>query len=51
MVKAKLDTIEQQALGDEAFISYISYFQWFLAAAFVLLLVELFIPERKLKLS
>lgn len=46
-IMAQLNTIEQTALGDEAFISYQSYFQWFLAAAFLLLLIELFIPERK----
>jgi Ca-activated chloride channel family protein len=50
-VKAKLDTIEQQALGDEAFTSYASYFQWFLAAAFLLLIIESLIPERKIKLT
>jgi Ca-activated chloride channel family protein len=51
-IKAQLDTIEKQSLGDEAFVSYISYFQWFLAAALLLLVIELFIPERrKLKLS
>jgi Ca-activated chloride channel family protein len=50
-IKAQIDTIEQQSLGDEAFINYISYFQWFLAAALLLLILELFIPERKFKLS
>lgn len=49
-IKAQLNTIEQQSIGDEAFINYISYFQWFLAAAFLLLIIELLIPERKLKL-
>jgi len=50
-IKAQINTIEQQSLGDEAFVNYISYFQWFLAAALLLLLIEFFIPERKLKLS
>ena len=50
-IKAQLDTIEQQSLGDEAFINYLSYFQWFLAAGFILLLLENFIPERKLTFS
>ena len=50
-IKAQINTIEQQSLSDEAFINYNSYFQWFLAAAFILLLIELFIPERKLKLN
>ncbi len=48
-ILAQLNTIEQTALGDDTFISYQSYFQWFLAAAFLLLLIELFIPERKYK--
>lgn len=47
-IKAQLNTIEQTALGDDAFVNYKSYFQWFLAAALLLLLIELFIPERKL---
>lgn len=50
-VKAQLDTIEQKTLGDDAFVNYKSYFQWFLAAALVLLLLELFMPERKLKVT
>ena len=50
-IKAQINTIEQQSLGDEAFTNYTSYFQWFLAAAFLLLLIEIFIPERKLKLT
>jgi Ca-activated chloride channel family protein len=50
-IKAQINTIEQQSLGDEAFINYTSYFQWFLAAAFLLLLVEMFLPERKLNLT
>jgi Ca-activated chloride channel homolog len=50
-IKAQINTIEQQSLSDEAFINYNSYFQWFLAAAFILLLIELFIPERKLKVN
>ena len=43
----QLKTIEQASPGDEAFMSYKSYFQWFLAAALVLLLIELFTSERK----
>lgn len=48
-IKTQIDTIEQKALGDETFINYKSYFQWFLAAALLLLLIELFTPERKFK--
>jgi Ca-activated chloride channel family protein len=50
-ITSQLDTIEQNALADNAFIDYQSYFQWFLAAALVLLLIEFFLPERKMKLT
>jgi Ca-activated chloride channel family protein len=46
-IKAQLDTIEQKAMGDEAFINYKSYFQWFLALAFLLLIIELITSEKK----
>ncbi len=46
-LKAQLDTIEQKAFGDDTFLRYKSYFQWFLAAGLLLLLAEIFIPERK----
>lgn len=48
---AQLQTIEQTAMGDESFINYKSYFQWFLAAALLLLVIELFTSERKLTTS
>lgn len=44
---AQLKTIEQISLGDQAFMSYTSYFQWFLAAALIILLIEFFTSERK----
>ena len=43
----KLSTIEQKSLQDSAYINYKSFFQWFIAAALLLLIIELFIPERK----
>lgn len=46
-IMAQLKTIEQTSPGDQAFMSYTSYFQWFLAAALILLLIEFFISERK----
>jgi Ca-activated chloride channel family protein len=49
-ITAQLATIEQTATGDKSFASYTSYFQLFLAAALLLLLIEFFIPERKMKL-
>ncbi len=46
-IMAQLSTIEQTAMGDQAFMNYKSYFQWFLGAALLLLLAEFFISERK----
>jgi Ca-activated chloride channel homolog len=43
----RLSTIEQKSLQDAAYIDYKSFFQWFIAAALLFLIVELFIPERK----
>jgi len=50
-IMKQLNSIEQTALEDKAFRDYTSYFQWFLAAALLFLLIEFFMPERKLKLS
>ena len=50
-INAQLATIEQKATGDKSFTDYKSYFQWFLAAALLFLLIETFIPERKMKLA
>ncbi len=46
-VMQKLRSIEQTALEDSAFKDYQDYFQWFLAAALLLLVVEFFLPEKK----
>ena len=43
----QLATIQQKATGDKSFVNYKSFFQWFLAVALLLLLVETLIPERK----
>jgi len=43
----QLRTIEQKSLQDAAFIDYKSFFQWFVGAALLFLIIELFIPERK----
>ncbi|WP_207511584.1 VWA domain-containing protein [Longitalea luteola] len=48
-ITKQLSTIESTSLDDNAFRDYKSYFQWFLAIAFALLLIEFFLPERKLK--
>jgi Ca-activated chloride channel homolog len=48
-VMQKLRSIEQTALEDSAFKDYQDYFQWFLAAALLLLVAEFFLPEKKWK--
>ena len=48
-ITKQLSTIESSSLDDNAFRDYKNYFQWFLAVAFVFLLIEFFLPERKLK--
>jgi Ca-activated chloride channel homolog len=50
-IVAQLRTIEQTALEDSAFRDYKNYFQWLLAAALALLLIEFFFPERKLNMA
>jgi Ca-activated chloride channel family protein len=50
-VVEQLNTIEKTALEDSAFRDYRSYFQWALAAAILLLIIEFFYPERKTRLA
>ena len=45
----QLSTIETSSVDDKAFKNYKNYFQWFLAAALLLLAIEFFFPERKWK--
>jgi Ca-activated chloride channel family protein len=47
----QLGTIEQTSLEDSAFKDYRSYFQWLLAPACLLIILEFFFPERKLKMA
>jgi Ca-activated chloride channel family protein len=42
----RLDGIEKRALTESEFISYKNYFPWFVAAALILLVIELYLPER-----
>ena len=42
----QLDGAEKKAMSDAEFVDYISYFQWFIAVAIILLLVEFFLSER-----
>lgn len=46
-ILARLSTIEQKSLQDSAYIDYKSFFQWFIGAAILFLIIELLIPERK----
>ncbi|MGB8193024.1 MAG: VWA domain-containing protein [Chitinophagaceae bacterium] len=43
----KLSTIEQKSLQDAAYVNYKSFFQWFIGAALLFLVIEVFISERK----
>ena len=47
----RLDGIEKRALADNEFINYKNYFPWFIGLAGILLVLELFIPERKRKIA
>jgi len=42
----QLEGAEKKAMSDAEFIDYKSYFQWFIAAALILLLADLFFAER-----
>jgi Ca-activated chloride channel family protein len=45
----RLDGMEKRALTESEFINYKNYFPWFIGAALLLLIIELFITERKTK--
>ena len=46
-IMQQLSTIEKTELEDSAFKDFKNYFQWFLGAAILFLLIEFFLPERK----
>lgn len=46
---AKLDAMQKKEYGENIFTDYNSYFQYFLAAALLLLLAEFFVPETRKK--
>lgn len=48
-VAASIDQMEKKQIGGTGIRVYSSYFQWFLLAAFIFLLLETIIPERKMK--
>jgi Ca-activated chloride channel family protein len=47
----RLDSIEKRALADNEFVNFTNYFPWFIGLAGLLLIIELFIPERKRKIA
>jgi len=46
-IKKQLSQIESKAFGDISLMNYKTFYMWFAAAMFLLLLAEVFIPERK----
>lgn len=46
---ASIDQMEKKQIGGTGIRVYSSYFQWFLLIAFIFLLLETIIPERKMK--
>jgi len=47
----QLDSIEKKSLADTQYVTYESFFQWFLAAALLLLIIEFILPERKMNIA
>jgi len=50
-VISSFDKMEKKQTGGASERTYDSYFQWFLLAAIILLMLEIIIPERKMKWS
>jgi Ca-activated chloride channel family protein len=48
-ITSQLSSMDQRTVTDDSLVNYKSYFQYFLAAALLFLLIELFISERKKK--
>jgi Ca-activated chloride channel family protein len=44
---SQVNSMEQKSITDQSFISYRSFFEWFLAIALVLLVTDLFVSEKK----
>ncbi len=49
VILKQLSRIQESAVEDAAFKDYIHYFQWFVGAALLLLLIEFVISERKMR--
>jgi Ca-activated chloride channel family protein len=48
---AQVESIGEKEITDKAYLSYQTYFQWLIGLVLLLLLVEIFIPERKLSVA
>lgn len=48
---AQVDSIGEKEITDKAYLTYKTYFQWLIAAVILILLIESFIPERKLSVA
>lgn len=46
-ITAQLSQIDRKAFGDVSMMNFRNYFIWFALAMFILLLIEIFIPERR----
>src|SRR5688500_11110037 len=51
VIMKQLSAIQETAVEDAAFKDYIHYFQWFVAAAILLLVIEFILPERKVRIT
>lgn len=51
ILKSQLSQIERKAYGDVSLMNFSTYYMWFAAAMFILLLAEYFIPDRKRKVA
>jgi Ca-activated chloride channel family protein len=47
----EINGMETKTIKDNSQLNYRSYFPWFLAVAIILLIIELFYPERKPRFS
>jgi Ca-activated chloride channel family protein len=47
LITGALSTMDQRTVNDEGMMNFTQYFLWFLSAAFILLLIEFFMSEKK----
>ncbi len=46
-LEQQLNSMDKRMITEDSLVNYKTYFQWFLGLAFILLIIELFIPEKK----